>query len=134
MMRLWTLGSLLVVLLLCSGCAGMSIQARDGPPTTPSGGSHGSAVPPEYLGIPRGHLPPPGECRVWHPGVEAGQQFAPGKCEDVSHDLGPGDWLLYRPSQHEEIVEVTVYHPRTPGARIAVWVYEFATGRYLRDR
>ena len=133
-MRLWGVGLICVVMLSCAGCAGFSIQARGGPSTTPSGGSHGAAVPPEYLGIPRGHLPPPGECRVWHPGEGAGLEPAPGKCEDVSYDLGPGDWLLYRPSTDEEIVEVTVHDPRTAGVRIAVWVYDFASGRYLRDR
>ncbi len=31
-------------------------------------------------GIPRGHLPPPGECRVWDPSRPAGHQSAPHRC------------------------------------------------------
>jgi hypothetical protein len=30
--------------------------------------------------IPKGHMPPPGECREWYPGVPAGQQPPPFKC------------------------------------------------------
>jgi hypothetical protein len=40
--------------------------------------------PPQYYGypqpIPSGHLPPPGECRDWYPGVPAGQQPPPYRC------------------------------------------------------
>jgi hypothetical protein len=39
--------------------------------------------PPGYYAeprIPRGHLPPPGECRVWFPDRPAGQQPPPGRC------------------------------------------------------
>jgi hypothetical protein len=32
------------------------------------------------LRIPPGHLPPPGECRVWRPGVPAGHQPPPFRC------------------------------------------------------
>jgi hypothetical protein len=32
--------------------------------------------------IPPGHLPPPGECRVWYPGVPPGHQPPPFKCDD----------------------------------------------------
>lgn len=35
------------------------------------------------LSIPNGHLPPPGECRVWHPDRPAGQQPPPTKCDQV---------------------------------------------------
>jgi hypothetical protein len=30
--------------------------------------------------IPPGHLPPPGECRVWRPGVPPGHQPPPFRC------------------------------------------------------
>ncbi len=30
--------------------------------------------------IPRGHLPPPGECRVWRRGVPPGHQPPPFRC------------------------------------------------------
>jgi hypothetical protein len=34
-------------------------------------------------GIPPGHLPPPGECRVWYDGVPPGQQPPPISCRDA---------------------------------------------------
>jgi hypothetical protein len=34
-------------------------------------------------GIPPGHLPPPGSCRVWHDDRPAGQQPPPTTCRDA---------------------------------------------------
>jgi len=34
----------------------------------------------EAVRIPRGHLPPPGECRTWYPGRPAGHQPPPYRC------------------------------------------------------
>jgi hypothetical protein len=34
-------------------------------------------------GIPNGHLPPPGECRVWYDGRPAGQQPPPTSCRQA---------------------------------------------------
>ncbi len=36
--------------------------------------------------IPNGHLPPPGECRVWRPGVPAGQQRPPTDCATARYE------------------------------------------------
>lgn len=136
-MRILTTGLILAALLAAAGCAGVSIEARGGvstgAPTGPAAAPSSEPVPPEKLGVPRGHLPPPGECRVWHPGDPPGHQPAPGKCDDLSGRVGPGDWLLYRPSTREEVVEVTAYDRSSPGVRIAIWIYDFKSGRYLRD-
>jgi hypothetical protein len=35
------------------------------------------------LAIPAGHLPPPGECKLWYPKREAGQQPPPASCGDL---------------------------------------------------
>lgn len=43
------------------------------------------------LGIPNGHLPPPGSCRVWFPDRPAGQQPPPGPCD---MDVPPGAALI----------------------------------------
>jgi hypothetical protein len=34
-------------------------------------------------GIPPGHLPPPGSCRVWYEGRPPGRQPAPTSCRDA---------------------------------------------------
>lgn len=49
---------------------------------------------PAALDIPPGHLPRPGECRIWYPGVPPGQQPPPGDCEDLSYRVPPGAVLV----------------------------------------
>jgi hypothetical protein len=34
-------------------------------------------------GVPAGHLPPPGECRVWYPDRPAGHQPPPTSCSEA---------------------------------------------------
>lgn len=47
------------------------------------------------LGVPRGHYPPPGECRVWYPGREPGQQPPPAKCDQLVGRVPYGAFILY---------------------------------------
>ena len=46
--------------------------------------------------IPKGHLPPPGLCRIWHPGTPPGLQPPPGNCAVLSRQVPPGAWLIKR--------------------------------------
>ncbi len=46
--------------------------------------------------IPKGHLPPPGMCRIWHPGTPPGLQPPPGNCAALSRQVPPGAWLITR--------------------------------------
>jgi len=45
--------------------------------------------------IPRGHMPPPGKCRIWYPDLPPGQQSPPGDCEDLKYQVPLGAWLIY---------------------------------------
>lgn len=36
--------------------------------------------------VPNGHLPPPGECRVWLPDLPPGQQPPPSSCRQAERD------------------------------------------------
>lgn len=45
--------------------------------------------------IPAGHMPPPGECRIWYVDREPGQQPPPGKCEKLKHKV-PANAVLIR--------------------------------------
>lgn len=45
--------------------------------------------------IPQGHMPPPGECRIWHPDRPAGHQPPPGNCRDLKRRVPPGAILVY---------------------------------------
>lgn len=47
--------------------------------------------PPE---IPPGHLPPPGECRIWYEGRPPGQQPPPGDCHTLERQVPNGAWLI----------------------------------------
>lgn len=54
------------------------------------------AVIPQTAGspIPKGHLPPPGSCRVWFPDRPPGHQPPPGPCEALQHQVPPGAALI----------------------------------------
>jgi len=57
-------------------------------------------------GIPPGHMPPPGECRVWFPGEPPGQQPPPGDCDRLMQTAPPSAWVLYRPSEERRVVRI----------------------------
>ena len=44
--------------------------------------------------IPPGHLPAPGECRIWYPGRPAGHQPPPGDCAALGWRVPPGALLV----------------------------------------
>ena len=44
--------------------------------------------------IPEGHMPPPGECRIWYPDTPPGQQPPPGNCRDLERRVPPGAILV----------------------------------------
>ncbi|MGY3175129.1 tetratricopeptide (TPR) repeat protein [Pseudomonas sp. TE12234] len=45
--------------------------------------------------IPRGHMPPPGKCRIWFPDRPPGHQPRPGKCKKLRHRVPAGAYLLH---------------------------------------
>lgn len=52
--------------------------------------------PPAYgVRIPPGHLPPPGECRIWFPDRPPGQQPPPGPCGALQDRVPPGAVLVW---------------------------------------
>jgi hypothetical protein len=44
--------------------------------------------------VPKGHMPPSGQCRIWHPGTPPGRQPAPGDCRALSRRVPHGAWLI----------------------------------------
>lgn len=54
-------------------------------------GSHHEAG---HVEIPAGHMPPPGECRIWFPDRPPGQQPPPGNCQDLKRRVPPGAFLV----------------------------------------
>ncbi|MBZ9780367.1 tetratricopeptide repeat protein [Pseudomonas sp. REP124] len=72
------------------------------PSTQDSGGESGKLArtsveaEPAYDGlvIPRGHLPPPGKCRIWFLDRPPGQQPAPDKCKKLQRRVPAGAYLV----------------------------------------
>lgn len=79
--------------------------------------------------IPKGHYPPPGECRLWYPERPAGQQPPPFKCGDA---VPPGAWLIHHPRELQDRVHVTVYEPQRPGVVRAVGEFRIGSGTLVR--
>lgn len=45
--------------------------------------------------IPKGHMPPPGKCRIWLPDRPPGQQPPPGDCHDLRRKVPRGAALIH---------------------------------------
>jgi hypothetical protein len=85
------------------------------------------------LGVPPGHLPPPGFCRVWFPGRPPGHQPKAGPCAEVEVGAPAGTWVLYRPSQDKKVVHVRYVHERRAGVVVWIRVFDVKSGAFIRD-
>jgi hypothetical protein len=85
------------------------------------------------LGIPPGHLPPPGQCRIWYPGRPPGRQPAPGSCGRLARSLPAGAWLIESPKDEPGIVRVSECHHSKPDVIVAVRIYELDTAECVTD-
>jgi len=84
------------------------------------------------LGIPPGHLPPPGQCRIWHPGQPPGKQPPPGQCKSLKGKVPRGAWLLRTPGEKPDQVKVAVYAQERDQFVMEFRYYEASTGLFLR--
>jgi hypothetical protein len=84
------------------------------------------------LDIPKGHYPPPGECRVWFPDRPAGHQPPPGNCARLGRKVPPGAWLIHHPDDSPGHVRVNVYDERQPGKIHAVGEFKIGSGVFVR--
>ena len=87
------------------------------------------------LGIPAGHLPDVGECRVWTPGTPPGRQRyeRSRSCHNIGSVAPGGSWIVYRPTRDRRLVHVRVTDRQRPGKILVVHVFEAESGRFLRD-
>ena len=130
-------------MLLLAGCAGyVSVRstpdadpapAREPRPAPASSGHQGPPPHAAHLGIPPGHLPPPGRCRIWIPGKPPGHQPAPGVCSVLEDRVPPGAWLVYRPTEDRDHVRVSVYDEHRAGYQVSILLYEVDSGRFVRE-
>lgn len=82
------------------------------------------------LNIPKGHYPPPGECRVWFPDRPPGQQPPPSRCSEVR--VPRGAWLIRHPHDNPDHVHVVAYDERRPGTVLAIGEFRIGTGVFVR--
>ena len=75
-------------------------------PQENEGGGH------RLAGVPPGHFPPPGHCRIWYPGKPPGHQPPPFKCGLERLNVPLGAWLLSRVDQKN--VAVNEYDEKIP--------------------
>jgi hypothetical protein len=80
------------------------------------GGSSGARP----LGVPRGHYPPPGECRVWHPGRPPGQQPPPTRCDQLAGRVPFGAFILYNDREWDTRYDWRQHERRNRGSVPAV--------------
>jgi hypothetical protein len=111
--------------LVVSGCSSTTVVERPAPATGRS-----TAV---VLGIPPGHLPPPGQCRVWIPGRPPGRQARARACDGILATAPAGAWVLYRPGRDRRLVHVRHVHETRTGVIVRVRVFEAESGKYVRE-
>ncbi|MGI9037837.1 MAG: hypothetical protein ACR2GQ_03145 [Gemmatimonadota bacterium] len=83
--------------------------------------------------IPPGHLPPPGQCRVWMPGEPPGQQkkkYPVGRCSELRMSIPAGAWLVYRPTDDKK--EVRVWEYGRDQEVLSQRIYSAVTGELIR--
>lgn len=89
------------------------------------------------LKIPPGHLPKPGECRIWEPGHPPGQQrhLPNGSCDRVEASVEAGQWVVFRPGKNKKIVEVRMYGSAGSGSTVPslIRIFDIATGVLLEE-
>ena len=137
--------SAFVLCMFLIGCRGGSVTVHWPPPVPehyppPPPDSDGvsvtvetGAIYPVELHISPGHLPPPGSCRIWYPNRPPGDQPPPGDCVALSHRVPIGAWLISRPPNEKEHVHVSVYDQSRPGIVVIIRVFDFATGKFIRE-
>ena len=85
------------------------------------------------LGIPPGHLPPAGQCRVWIPGTPPGRQDRARSCRGIERSAPAGSWILYRPTADRKVVHVRTISSERAGRVIRIRVYDAERGTFLRE-
>jgi hypothetical protein len=77
----------------------------------------GTVGPRRLEGVPRGHYPPPGECRIWYPNRPPGQQPPPRPCGSlVGVRLEPGAFILHGDRAYDAEYDWRKEERRRPGS------------------
>lgn len=87
------------------------------------------------LGIPPGHLPELGECRIWIPRLPPGQQPKPKSrsCDGILSVAPAASWIVYRPSDDRTVVHLRLIDERRAGVVIRIRIFDVDSKRLLRE-
>jgi len=118
-----------VALVAAAGCS----SVLNPPPAQPSATASRGPSTAATLGIPPGHLPPPGQCRVWMPGQPPGHQPRSRGCAGIERTAPAGSWILYRPGEDRKVVHVRVVDERRPGVVVRLRIYDADRGTLVRE-
>jgi hypothetical protein len=87
------------------------------------------------LGIPPGHMPRVGQCRIWIRGLPPGRQPRPKSrpCAGLAAAAPAGSWILYRPASSARLVHVRVVDEHRAGKVVRLRVFEIDSGKFVRE-
>lgn len=110
---------------------GPNPDVRGTPPAESNRGPSTAAT----LGVPPGHLPDAGECRVWIPGTPPGRQPKPKSrpCAGIAAVAPAGSWIIYRPTENRKLVHVREVDDRRAGVVIRIRIFDIDTKRFVRE-
>ena len=129
-MRLATIAAATLAFVAAAACKPVP-ASEPAPDPRPSHGRSPSTA--ATLGIPPGHLPPPGMCRVWLPGEPPGHQPKSRSCSNIERTAPAGSYIVERPGKEKKIVHVRVVDERRPGVVVRMRVYEIRDGKLVRQ-
>lgn len=92
------IASLLAFGMALSACSSTAMESAPQPAPLPSSSVvvTGPKKGPRKLdGVPPGHYPPPGECRLWYEGRPPGHQPQPAPCSSLIGAVPTGAFVLY---------------------------------------
>ena len=123
-----------LVLLAAIACSSVTTtKSKPAPAPAPAPAQKQGKSTAATLGIPPGHLPPPGQCRVWMPGEPPGHQAKARSCANIERSAPAGSWIVYRPTEDKKVVHVKVVDQTRPGIVVHVRIYDVASGSLIRE-
>ena len=124
-----------LVVLLIAACTHTTKTVLVAPNPEMRGNARVEASTAATLGIPPGHLPNPGECRVWIPGAPPGHQPKPQSraCPGIATVAPAGSWIVYRPTDDKKLVHVREVDPHRAGVVVRIRIFDIESKRLIHE-